>query len=224
MPDILDFGGIPLLDLISEPLKRRIRATATAVRYRDGAFVHSHGDEKPGLSIVQSGAIRFGIVDADGTYVSTSLLGAGHCFGEATLFANRPRTHDAVAIGETVIDQIDKPSFDRLFDREPELARTLLEATTQRLYSVLDFMDDLRRLPLILRTAKLIATMARSAKLKRYIECNQIDLALTLGVSRVSIGKALAELQKEELITLGYGKIEIPNQARLFEWIDEQSN
>jgi len=222
MPDILDFGGMPLLDLISDPLRRRIRDSATAIRYRDGVFVHAHGDKKPGLSIVQSGAVQFGIVDSDGTYVSTSVMGVGHCFGEATLFAGRPRTHDAVAVGETVIDQIDKPSFDRLLDREPELARALLDATTQRLYSVLDFMDDLRRLPLILRTAKLIATMTRSAKLDGYIACNQIDLAYTLGVSRVSIGKALAELQKTDLIKLGYGKIEIPNQEILYEWIDAQ--
>ncbi len=224
MPDILDFGGMPLLDLISEPLRRRMRGAATALRYQDGAFVHAHGDEKPGLSIVQSGAVQFGLVDSDGTYVSTSVMGAGHCFGEATLFANRPRTHDAVAVGETVIDQIDKASFDRLLECEPELSRALLNATTQRLYSVIDFMDDLRRLPLILRTAKLIATMARSAKLKSHIVCNQTDLAFTLGVSRVSIGKSLAELQKKKLIKLGYGKIEIPSQIRLFEWIETRSS
>ncbi len=223
MPDILDFGGTPLLDLISDTLRDKIRASATAIRYSNGAFVHAHGDDKPGLSIVQSGAVRIGLVDTDGTYVATSVLGAGHCFGEATLFADRPRTHDAVAVGETIIDQIDKRSIDRLLENEPELARALLKATTQRLYSVLDFMDDLRRLPLILRTAKLIRTMARSAKLDGIVECNQVDLAFTLGVTRVSIGKALAALQEAGIIKLGYGKIEIPHQARLNDWILQRS-
>lgn len=219
MPDLLDFGGAPLMEFASRRLGGKIRAAATAVRYQDGAVLHAHGDDKPGLSIVRSGAVRFGLVDADGTYIATSLLGEGHCFGEATLFAGRARTHDAVAVGETVIEQIDKARFDRLFDQEPDLARALLNATTRRLYSALDFMDDLRRLPLPARTAKLILSMARSAQRDGYVECNQADLAFTLGVSRVSIGKALAILQDEKLVILGYGRIDIPDTARLHAWI-----
>lgn len=223
MPDLLDFGGAPLMEFASRRLRGKIRAAATAVRYQDGAILHAHGDDKPGLSIVRSGAVRFGLVDADGTYIATSLLGEGHCFGEATLFAGRARTHDAVAVGETVIEQIDKARFDRLFDQEPDLARALLNATTRRLYSALDFMDDLRRLPLPVRTAKLVALMANSAKQDGSIACNQADLAFTLGVSRVSVGKALGDLQKEGILKLGYGKIDIPSRARLHEWIADRS-
>ncbi len=223
MPDLLDFGGAPLMEFAPRRLREKIRATATAVRYQDGAVIHAHGDDKPGLSIVRSGAVHFGLVDADGTYIATSLLGVGHCFGEATLFAGRARTHDAVAVGDTVIDQIDKARFDRLFDQEPDLARALLNATTRRLYSALDFMDDLRRLPLPVRTAKLVALMANSAKQDGSIACNQADLAFTLGVSRVSVGKALGDLQKEGILKLGYGKIDIPSRARLHEWIADRS-
>ncbi|MEM9619028.1 MAG: Crp/Fnr family transcriptional regulator [Pseudomonadota bacterium] len=223
MPDLLDFGGAPLMEFASRRLRGKIHAAATAVRYHDGAVLHAHGDDKPGLSIVRSGAVRFGLVDADGTYIATSLLGMGHCFGEATLFAGRKRTHDAVAIGETVIEQIDKARFDRLFDQEPDLARALLNATTRRLYSALDFMDDLRRLPLPVRTAKLVASMANSAKQDGSVACNQADLAFTLGVSRVSVGKTLGDLQNAGILKLGYGKIDIPNRARLHEWIAERS-
>ena len=223
MPDLLDFGGVPLMEFASERLRVKIRAAATAVKYCDGALLHVHGDAKPGLSIVKTGAVRFGLVDANGTYIVTSVLGAGHCFGEATLFAGRARTHDATAVGETIIDQIDKARVDKLLDREPELARALLVATTRRLYSALDFMDDLRRLPLPVRTAKLIASMVRSAQQDGYVECNQADLAFTLGVSRVSIGKVLGDLQQAGLLKLGYGQIEIPNRARLYDWIEEGS-
>lgn len=223
MPDLLDFGGAPLMEFASERLRRKIRTAATAVRYQDGAILHAHGEDKPGLSIVRSGAVRFGLMDADGTYIATSLLGTGHCFGEATLFAGRARTHDAIAVGDTVIEQIDKARFDRLLDREPDLARALLKATTRRLYSALDFMDDLRRLPLPVRTAKLVALMANSAKQDGSIACNQADLAFTLGVSRVSVGKALGDLQNAGILKLGYGKIDIPSRARLHEWIADRS-
>lgn len=223
MADLLDFDSRPFASLLPDPLAARLSAAAVRVDYDDGETIHSRGDAKPGLSIIRSGAVRFAIPGVDGSYLSTSVLGPGHCFGEATLFAHLPRTHDASAVGRTAIDQIPKARFDRIFDEEPALARLLLEATTQRLYAVLDLLDDLRRLPLMVRAAKMIAGMARSAKRKGEVECNQSDLAFTLGVSRVSIGKALAQLQDEGLIELGYGRIFVPDAGALGAWIAGRS-
>ncbi|MEO1136602.1 MAG: Crp/Fnr family transcriptional regulator [Pseudomonadota bacterium] len=223
MADLLDFGGRPLMALLPERLRLRMTDAASTIRYASGETIHSRGDAKPGLSIVREGSVRFAIPGADGSYITSSILGPGQCFGEATLFAQLPRTHDAIAVEATAIDQITKSRFDRIFDEEPELARLFLEATTQRLYSVLDFMDDIRRLPLPLQTAKLIAAMARSAKQSRGVECNQSDLAFTLGVSRVSVGKALGRLQDEGVIQLGYGRIEIPDRILLEQWIADRS-
>ncbi len=219
MADLIEFGGWPLMDLLPGRLRACLRKAANPVRYQDGALIHAGGDAKPGLSIVHQGAVRFGNPGEDGSYVTTSILGPGHCFGEATLFAGLPRTHDAVAVGDTVVDQIGKKRFDQIFNAEPELSRIMLVATTRRLYTALEFMDDLRRLPLRARTAKLIATMADASKTEGVVECNQTDLAFTLGVSRVSAGTALGGLQKDRLIKLGYGKIYIPNRKRLDDWI-----
>ena len=223
MADLLDFGSEPFVSLLPERLVGRLREAASVIDYDDGETIHFRGDRKPGLSIVQSGAVQFASPGDDGSYITTSVLGAGHCFGEATLFAHLPRAYDAIAVGETKVEQITKPRFDRIFDEEPELARLMLEATTQRLYSVLDFMDDLRRLPLDVRTGKMIAGMARSAKQSGEVECNQSDLAFTLGVSRVSIGKALARLQNDGLIVLGYGRVVVPDLAALHQWIMDRS-
>jgi len=222
--DLLEFGGWRLADLLSDALRTRLRDSATVVAYNDGVLIHARGEVKPGLSIVQAGAVRFANPGADGAYATTSILGPGQCFGEATLFAGLPRAYDAVAVGDTVIEQIPKPTFDRIFDEEPELARAMLQSTTRRLYGVLDFLEDLRSLPLHVRVAKLLASMASSSKNKDVVECNQTDLAFTMGVTRVSVGSALGKLQSAELIQLGYGKITILDQQNLNSWIADQSN
>ncbi len=219
MADLLDFGSTPLLSLLPAAIAARLSAAASVVEYDDGETIHSRGDVKPGLSIIRSGAVRFANPGADGSYVTTSVLGEGHCFGEATLFARLPRAYDAIAVGETVIEQIAKPRFDRIFNEESDLARALVIAVTRRLYSVLDFLEDIRRLPLDIRTAKLIAGMEQSARQEGAVECSQSDLAFTLGVSRVSIGKALARLQDEGLITLGYGRIAVQDRKSLHDWV-----
>jgi len=190
------------------------------VRYRDGALIHARGDIKPGLSMVRSGSVRFGNPGQDGSYFVITVMGPGQCFGEFSLFADLPRTHDAVAIGETVVDQISRPAFDAILAAEPELSRIMLTAVTGRLHSAMELIDDMRRLPLPVRTAKLIWQMSRAApRPPADVRCTQTELAFALGVSRVSSGKALAKLQARGLIELGYRRITIPDGKALAEWI-----
>ena len=223
MPDLLTLGDTPLAQLLSDGDAARLRQAATRVNYADGQLIHSRGDAKAGFSIVVSGAVRFVKRNPDGGELTVSLLGPGHSFGEATIFAGQGRAYDAVAVGETVIDQLSKPAFERLIVSQPEIASALLAATTCRLYAVLSFLDDLRSSPLPVRAAKLILDMLRSSKEPDRVSCTQQDLAYTLGVSRVSIGKALSKLQSDKVISLGYGEIQVPDSARLLRWIEKNS-
>jgi CRP/FNR family cyclic AMP-dependent transcriptional regulator len=219
MSDLLDFGMLALGDLLTPRLAGLLRARGTPVRYPDGALIHARGDIRPGLSMVRSGAVRIGNPGADGSYVVITVMGPGQCFGEFSLFADLPRTHDAVAIGATVIDQISRTAFDAILADEPELSRIMLTAITGRLHAAVEMLDDMRRLPLPVRMAKLIWQMARSARRADRVRCTQTELAFALGVSRVSSGKALGRLQKLGLIEPGYGRIEIPDLDRLEAWI-----
>lgn len=223
MVDLLEFGGPPFLALLPDELAARLIEAGVSVFFDDGESIHLRGDIRPGLSIVKSGAVRFSVPGIDGSNITTSILGVGHCFGEATLYAHLPRTHDAEAVGRTNIIQITEKRIDRLFDEEPKLARYMLEATTHRLYSLVEFTDDLRRLPIDVRIAKILYSMVVQAKLENTIDANQSDIAFTLGVSRVSAGKSLNRLQSFGLIELGYGKIRVIDKEALFDWIDEHS-
>ncbi|WP_417494131.1 Crp/Fnr family transcriptional regulator [Maricaulis sp.] len=219
MADLLDFGMTALGDLLTPRLAARLRESGTPVRYPDRALIHARGDIKPGLSMVRSGSVRFGNPGSDGSYIVITVMGPGQCFGEFSLFADLPRTHDAVAIGETVVDQISRAAFDGILAEEPELSRIMLTAVTGRLHAAMELVDDMRRLPLPVRAAKLIWQMSRATERPDRVRCTQTELAFALGVSRVSSGKALAKLQAHGLIRLGYGRIEIPDPAALASWI-----
>ncbi len=220
MADLLEFSGLALGDVLPDALRAKLSAAAQSVAYPDGKLIHRRGDAKPGLSIVQSGAVRFVYCRPDGENTTSSIVGPGHCFGEATLFANLPRAYDAMAVGPTVVEQITKARIEDLLVREPALTRCLLEVTTRRLYGALEFLEDLRSLPIQMRAAKLILTMASSSKAKDVVECTQSDIAFTLGVSRVSAGAALGALQDAGYIRLGYGRIEIADEAGMRSWLD----
>lgn len=212
---------VPLLDdLLSDTLRAQIKADARRLNFNHGQLIQTRGDANSGLCIVRSGAIRVGNQGKDGSYLTTSILTPGQCYGEFTLLAGLPRTHEMVAIGATAIDKIGKRSFLKIYDAEPELAKALLKINLVRNHSLLEFMDDMRRLPLLVHVAKFIY---RAAAGKPEISIRQEDLAFTFGVSRVSMGKVLKRLAALELLELGYGKIKLGQQLRLQIWLAEHS-
>jgi CRP-like cAMP-binding protein len=221
MADLLFSDAPGIVELMPEALIGRVRAAAKPTRYRDGQLIHARGERQRGLSIVRSGAVRFGNAGDDGSYVTTTVMGPGQSFGEFTLFGELPRTHDATAIGVTVIDFLDHARINRLLDEVPQLWRILMVATTKRLHDALELLDDFRRLPLPALTAKLLLSLPSSKEDPALVECNQADLAFTLGVSRVSVGKALAQLQRAKLVVLGYRTIRITDRAALKSWLTQ---
>ena len=223
MIDLQQFGSPPLTQLLSESLRDKLQDLGRKVQFSDGQLIHQRGGATPGLSLVVSGAVHIGIVGSDGSFITTSIFGPGQCFGEFTLFAGLPRTHDASAVGETIVNQIPAKPFMALFDSEPALSRALLTVTLVRCHGLLEFMDDNRRLPRIVHLAKYLLGMSETAQQPDLLHCRQQDLAFLFGVSRVSIGKMLKQLEREARIELGYGYIRLLDADDLRLWVAEQS-
>lgn len=204
----------PLLPLLSDDVRDALIAAGRTTTYSDGQFIHQRGEGARGLSIILSGRVRFGIYAESGTYIQTTLLSAGHCFGEATLFADAPRAYDADAFGETKVVEVSKPRFDALLAQAPSFANALLVSFTTRLYEALEFADDLRALSPDARIMKLLTRLKRSGGFEeKAIPVRQIDIAYTLGLSRVSVGKALNLLQRQGKVRLGYREITLIENA-----------
>jgi CRP/FNR family cyclic AMP-dependent transcriptional regulator len=224
MADLLEFGITAFDELLPRHLRQELGKAAVTRLYKDGELIQRRGDRKPGLSIIRSGAVKLCNFGADGSAVTTVVLGKGQIFGEFTLLTDLPRTHDAIAVGRTAVDQVSRSGFEDLAAREPDLLRILAGSTALRLHAMLELLDDFRRLPLPVLTAKILLSMSLRSGESRVVKCSQADLAVTLGVSRVSIGKVLKRLQADSLIIQRYGRIEIPEVENLKSWIAERDH
>jgi CRP/FNR family transcriptional regulator, cyclic AMP receptor protein len=111
MAELLNYGEPALLDLLPEKVRVSLIGLATLQAFADGQLIQNSGDPKPGLSIIKSGAAHIGLLGRDGSFVTNSIFGPGHCFGESTLFTSRPRTHDVSASSNTQIYQISVEAF-----------------------------------------------------------------------------------------------------------------
>lgn len=212
--------GVPkLTEMLSPDEMALIASRATRRKYRDGEIVHERGDDHPGIGIVIAGKIKLIYPCRDGQEVFAGLIRPGQNFGDAGLLRDEPRAHRATAIGETVVDHLDRDAFHALLDR-PAIVRALYLIASFRLSLVIDLLDDIRVQTPEVRLAKLIMHMHANGGSDR-LEFLQEDFAGMLGVSNVTLAKSLRQLERRGLVEAGYRHIRISDPHRLAAWVQE---
>lgn len=221
MSGTLDHGSLKFMDLLSSEVQAEIEAVERRRTYQDGQMIHSSGDDGDTLIIVRTGAIRVGHIKPNGKEAMLAVLGVGHVIGVIGVLTGRKRSQNAVASGETTIGLVSKSDFLTLMEKRPEIAGAILPMALDRLSLAFSIVDDIRLLNLTAFTASLLLkNLPQESEVSGVLHWNQSELAAVVGVSRVSVGKALKKLEQERLIVLKYGAIEVPNTKALADWID----
>ena len=170
MTDLLQMNSPPIWHFFDDALADRIRTASHVNSYAEGQLIQSRGDQNPSFSIVKSGSAHAGIFGEDGQFVMTTILRPGQTFGEFTLFADLPRTHDITAFDRTEIYDLPETKFFALYDEEPAFGRALFSSHLKRTHSLLELLDAMRRLPLRERTAKVLLNLVNANESENLIE------------------------------------------------------
>jgi CRP-like cAMP-binding protein len=193
------------------------------VEYHDDEIIHSRGDFSIGLSIVYSGQVKVGNYGIDGRYQLTAILEKGDTFGEFTLYANLPRTHNAEAIKHARVIQLNEAQYQTFISAHPEAEKMLLGSLANKLHQALENLDDVRRLPNYVRLAKILFNLCKQQQ-TQILNIKQNQCAQLLGVTVLSAHKALKQLKKEKLVKTAYGVIIIENVGVLQCWLQQHSS
>jgi len=193
------------------------------VEYQDNETIHSRGDLLAGLSIVYSGQVKVGNYGLDGHYQLTTILEKGETFGEFTLFANLPRTHNAEAINKTQVIQMSVSQYNAFINNYPAAERMLISSLANKLHQALEKLDDVLRLPTYVRLAKILFQLSQLQQTQT-LKVKQNQCAQLLGVTVLSAHKALKKLQEEQIIRTAYGVIHIEKLDVLQEWLLQHSS
>ena len=204
-------------------VRERLLSHGSRRTFADGAWLHRRGDTDRQLSIVIRGAVQLSNLGRDGRSVVIATLTPGDSFGEFPLFAGSPRFFDFRAVGETDLCVISATRLEQLMSDDRNIATAVITLLANRLQLALEIIDDERRLSLPARTAKTLLRQPRDSEANDRITVTQHALADELGVSRVALGKALARLRQLGLVETGYGRIRIPDDTQVVNWLVEQS-
>jgi len=191
--------------------------------YQQGQSIHLRGDAKPGLSIILNGLVKVGNFDLEGRYQLTALLKTGDTFGEFTLFTQLPRTHNSSAFSDCEILLINQTQFEYWLKDKPEIAALMLTNISQKLHSALEALDDIKRLPVHIRLAKVIIALCIEQETTT-LTLRQSDCAEFLGLTVLSAHKAIKKLSDLRHVQSHYGTITVPNLAVLQSFVSEHSS
>lgn len=214
--------GVPRLsNLLSKEEMAIVASAATRQKYRHGETIHERGDRDRAIGVVVSGKIKLIYPRSDGVEVFSGLIHTGQNYGDAALLHGEPRPHRAVAIGETTVDHLNAAAFDKLLGHA-SIVRAFYLVAAYRLSVTIALLDDMRTLTPAVRLARLIARMHQASPASDRLEFLQEDFAGMLGISTVTLAKALRELVGHGLVQSGYRHIRIVDPARLQAWIGER--
>ncbi len=204
---------------ISEQTRDWLLFRGLVREYRAGQAIFKQGDRSDGLYAVLEGAVLLTSVEW-GREIALSRMEPPTWFGEASSFDRRPRSYLALSEERTVCLHIPDNYMEERMRENALFARELGESLANKLRMTLIGIAEMAALPLGVRTARRLLTIAeaygeRDEIAPRKIPIRQEQLASMLAVSRQTVNQALKELEASGCVRITYGEIEIVDVAAL---------
>jgi CRP/FNR family transcriptional regulator, cyclic AMP receptor protein len=211
------FRGLP------DALRTALRASGRVRTVRAGERLFMRGDPDDGVYCVLEGAVRVGAASMGGREALLAVVGPTNWFGEITLFDGGPRTHDAYAERDSILFHVPRRALAALLDATPAWWHAFGLLLTQKLRLAFEAIEEAALLPAAARVARRLLVLAHSfgdepggqGEAHRVVSVPQEDLALMLALSRQTVNQILRQFEREGLVVLRYGQIEIADAARL---------
>ncbi|MDB9814650.1 Crp/Fnr family transcriptional regulator [bacterium] len=215
----IDYSILKFISFVDANTIAEIGDVAESVYFKKGAVIDRAGNPANHIFLINEGLVQLGINGIDGSQFNLARLGPGHTFGEVPYFLNGEVIHDATAKTNVLLQKLSRANVDHLMMHSLNFSKALMAVSSMRVQTTLAYIGDTLGMPLLARTAKQILSVSKSVNNANTVNLRQVDLAHSLGVSRVSIGKALKVLSTQQLIRIGYGKLEILSREGLVDTI-----
>ena len=213
------FRGAP------EPLRDGLRAAGRVRTLQAGERLFMRGDPDDGLYCVLEGAVRVGAASVAGREALLAVVGPVQWFGEIALFDGGARTHDAYAERDATLFHVPRAALVALLDATPAYWHAFGLLLAQKLRLAFDAIEESALLGASARVARRLLLLSNeygeaaathgASRSRLVINVPQEDLALMLALSRQTVNQILRQFEREGLLALRYGEIEIVDAAGL---------
>lgn len=205
---------------IQEELFHYFENAGTKVTYHPQDLIYMQEDDAQSLYLITKGRVRVYLLTATGEEITLEILDKGRIFGESSFFQNglRPTTVTAITDVELISCRLD--------DLYPYLctSKELTVSLLQLMSQTCDYVTSLLKKSYIYNRQEKVASFLLEQTSQDYPEkgiINNIipysheEIALLIGLSRVTVTKVLNEFAKKGYINIAYKKIHVVNKKEI---------
>ncbi|TWH52083.1 Crp/Fnr family transcriptional regulator [Sporomusa sp. KB1] len=196
--------------------------------YKKGSIVLGNGQPVNHLYYLRNGQIKFSKLNKDGDEKIVWYIERGNVFGVAPFFDRRPITNMCNML--TTMEDCEIYTFSRscfngeIVSNYPELVANLMQSMAYKIFLGVNRGGDLASLPNRICKVLLYILQKESDNLVSHKKIcskgiSQQELAFILGVHRVTLNNAIAQLKREGIIGhMSKRSLVINNMDRLLEY------
>lgn len=205
-------------DALSEEEAARTLKALIRRTYPAGSYICHRGDRLDAWTGVTQGLVQLGAVSAEGKAITIAGVRSGGWFGEGTVLKAEPRKYDMLALRDTTLALVPRPTFMWLLDTSAGFGRFLVHQLNERIGQFIAMVEYDRLHNPAARVARHIAWLFNPVLYPNAgdrIEMTQEEVGLLAGVSRQIANKSLLRLESLGLIKVDRGSIQVLDVAAL---------
>jgi CRP/FNR family transcriptional regulator len=182
--------------------------------FRRGEVILLEGEAPRAVYFIVRGQVRIYRLSLEGREQVVKRLGPGGAFNFVPVLDGGPNPSSAMAWTDVTVHAIERGHFVQMLRGHPALAMAVLTDFAAKLRHMTALVEDLSLRTVGARLAKLLLTQAAEEEAAPR-RMTQQEMAAQLGTVREVVGRALAELERGELIHMERHRIVIVDRAGL---------
>ena len=212
---------------LSPDSKAEIDALSTTRKISQGQYIYSLGEKSDACYQLISGRINICVFSKDGDYVVLTTMHDGDCFGDVGLINERRRSNYAVASEDCVVSVLSQKNYQSLCLKYPDMLLSINKSLADRVHLAVETLEDVYLLPLYQRVAKTLIRLALNDGAPNQnggvevVNISQEKIGLMVGATRQSISRELKRMEKDNMLSLKYNKLTIPNLPDMIKRLEE---
>jgi CRP-like cAMP-binding protein len=183
------------------------------VRGGKGDVLLAAGEPVDGWYAVLYGLVKLQTQSPEGRRQAFLGIPAGEWFGEGSVLKDEPRRYDVIALRDTELVCLPRPEFDKLRTGSLAFCQSLIEQFNMRLGQAMAIIETSR-----LRSPQQRVAVYLGPQLwrgSRRMSLTQEELGILAGLSRQTVNAVLKEFERNRLVAVRFGRIEIVDEAGL---------
>ncbi|MCJ7834220.1 Crp/Fnr family transcriptional regulator [Cuneatibacter sp. NSJ-177] len=176
-------------------------------------LIYQEGQPARQFYYLKDGKVRIFVTSGEGEEKNLTVYRKNAIFGEAAFFDGSPRMTSAQALEVSHIVPITKKAVLTCFREQPDLALSMISSLSRTVRMLSDQINQIAFLPSEKRIAHFLQQEADENGLVSY---THEQIASSVGASRVTVSRTLAQWKKTGWIETEYGKIRILRPESLF--------